>query len=235
MQNRGIELTLGWNDKVGNVRYSVSGNFAYNQNKVVKYLGKLEQGWVTNPDGTRIWHSNIGDVAATGNETGSLRVEDHLFDEYYLRTHYSGTGAYYTSTGAVDPNGGPRDGMIRTEADLKWVQDMLAAKDANGKNLYSFNGASINRNSGLYYGEYIMADLNDDRRFTGKSAAPKYNFGLNLSAEWKGIDISMTWAGAAGFWYYLHERGINRNYLTTQLDVLPVDAVSKFYICGMGR
>jgi TonB-linked SusC/RagA family outer membrane protein len=237
MQNRGIEFTLGWNDKVGDVRYSVSGNFAYNHNRVVKYLGKLEQGWVENPDGTRTWESNIGDVTAGGSETGSLRVEDHLFDEYYLRTHYSGTGTYYTSTGTVDPNGGPIDGMIRTEADLKWVQDMLAAKDDNGKNLYSFNGASVNRNNGLYYGEYIMADLNgdgnygnnDDRRFTGKSSAPKYNFGLNLSAEWKGFDINMTWAGAAGFWYYLHERGVNRNYLSTDLDVLPADAASKFY------
>jgi TonB-linked SusC/RagA family outer membrane protein len=230
MQNRGVEITLGWQDKVGDVRYAVSGNFAYNKNKVVKYLGKLEQGWEENPDGTRTYVSNIGDVAATGAETGTLRVEDHLFDEYYLRTHYSGTGTYYNGDGSVDPNGGPRDGMIRTEADLLWVRDMVAAQ-------YSFNGAAINRNNGLWYGEYIMADLNgdgnygnnDDRQFTGKSSAPKYNFGLTLSAEWKGIDLSMTWAGAAGFWYYLHERGVNRNYLTTQTDVLPADAASKFY------
>jgi hypothetical protein len=39
----------------------------------------------------------------------------------------------------------------------------------------------------------------------------------------------MTWAGAAGFWYYLHERGVNRNYINTQGDVLPADAASKFY------
>jgi TonB-linked SusC/RagA family outer membrane protein len=229
MQNRGVEITLGWRDKVGEVNYAVSGNFAYNKNKIVKYLGKLEQGWVTNDDGTREYKSNIGEVASTGAETGTLRVEDHLFDEYYLRTHYSGTGTYKLADGSVDPNGGPKDGMIRTAEDLKWAQDMVAAK-------YSFNGAAISR-TGLWYGEYIMADLNgdgnygndNDRQFTGKSSAPKYNFGFTLSAEWKGIDVSMTWAGAAGFWYYLHERGVNRNYLTTQTDALPADAASKFY------
>jgi TonB-linked SusC/RagA family outer membrane protein len=237
MQNRGVEITLGWRDKIADVNYSVSGNFAYNKNKVVKYLGKLEQGWVTNDDGTREYKSNIGDVSATGGETGSLRVEDHLFDEYYLRTHYSGTGTYTLPDGTVDPNGGPRDGMIRSEADLQWVRDMLAAKDGAGKALYSFDGTQVNQNGGLWYGEYIMADLNGDgnhgndydRQFTGKSSAPKYNFGFTLSAEWKGVDFSMTWAGAAGFWYYLHERGVNRNYLATQGDVLPADAREKFY------
>jgi TonB-linked SusC/RagA family outer membrane protein len=236
MRNRGFEVTLGWNDKAGNVRYSVSGNFAYNNNKVVKYLGKLEQGWIEK-DGARVYESNIGEVAAGGSETGTLRVEDHLFDEYYLRTHYSGTGTYYKGDGTVDPNGGPKDGMIRTEADLQWVRDMLAYTDADGKKPYSFNGASVNQNGGLWYGEFLYADLNGDgnhgnnydRQFTGKSASPKYNFGLTLSAEWKGFDFNMTWAGATGFWYYLFERGANRNYLTVQTDVLPADARSKFY------
>ena len=35
--NRGIEMTLNWQDRIGKVEYRVSGNFAYNQNKVSKY------------------------------------------------------------------------------------------------------------------------------------------------------------------------------------------------------
>jgi TonB-linked SusC/RagA family outer membrane protein len=229
MRNRGLEITAGWRDKTGNVSYFVSGNFAYNQNKVVKYLGKLKQGWVEK-DGVRVYESNIGQVAASGSGTGSLRVEDHLFDEYYLRTYYQGTGAYYKGDGSVDPNGGPKDGMIRTEGDLKWVQDMIVAG-------YSFNGASVNQSGGLWYGEYLFADLNGDanygnnydRRFSGKSAAPKYNFGFSVTAEWKGLDFGMTWAGAAGFWYYLRERGANKNNLTTRTDILPSDARNMFY------
>jgi TonB-linked SusC/RagA family outer membrane protein len=229
MRNRGFEITTGWRDKIGNLRYSVSGNFSYNQNKVVKYLGKLQQGWVEK-DGVRIYESNIGQVTASGSETGSLRVEDHLFDEYYLRTYYKGTGGYYKSDGSVDPNGGPKDGMIRTEADLQWVRDMVAAK-------YTFNGASVNQSGGLWYGEYLFADLNGDgnygnnydRRFSGKSSAPKYNFGFTVSADWKGLDFSMTWAGAAGFWYYLRERGANINNIPTMTNVLPSDTRSMFY------
>ncbi|HMM03417.1 MULTISPECIES: TonB-dependent receptor [unclassified Dysgonomonas] len=235
MRNNGLEVTLGWNDKIGNVRYAVSGNFSYNQNKVVKYLGKLEEGWV-DKDGKRVYQSNIGEVTSAGSETGTLRVEGHIFDEYYLRTRYHGTGTYYNNDGSVNPQGGPKDGMIRSEADLKWVQDMIAAGN-------SFNGASVKQGEGLWYGEYIYADLNGDgnygnnydRQFTGKSSSPKYNFGLNLSAEWNGFDISMTWAGAGGFWYYLRERGANQNNLASKTDILPLDTQSKFYYLAYNK
>lgn len=231
MRNNGLEVTVGWNDRAGDVRYAVSGNFSYNTNKIIKYLGKLEQGWVEE-NGQKVYKSNIGQVATNGAEDdkGSLRVEGHMFDEFYLRTRYNGTGSYYNGDGSVNPNGGPKDGMIRTEADLKWVKDMIAAN-------YSFNGAAVKQDGGLWYGEYIYADLNGDgnygnthdREFSGKSAAPKYNFGLNMSAEWKGFDISMTWAGAGGFWYYLRERGANKNNLSSKTDVLPLNTRSKFY------
>ena len=50
--NRGIEMTLNWQDRIGKVEYRVSGNFAYNQNKVSKYKGELQRGWVTDENGT---------------------------------------------------------------------------------------------------------------------------------------------------------------------------------------
>lgn len=229
MDNKGMELTLGWNDRFQDLRYSISANFAYNKNKITQYLGKLKQGW-SDKDGQNIYQSNIGEVASSGSGTGTLRVEDHLFDEYYLRTRYSGDGSYYHPDGSVNPTGGPKDGMIRSEDDLKWVQAMIAAGN-------SFNGATVKQGEGLWYGEYIYADLNGDgnygnnydRQFTGKSSSPKYNFGLHLSAEWKGIDLSMTWAGAAGFWYYLRERGANKNNLASKTDILPLDTRQKFY------
>lgn len=37
--NRGIELTLGWNDKIGNVGYRVNGNFSFVDNEVTKFKG----------------------------------------------------------------------------------------------------------------------------------------------------------------------------------------------------
>jgi hypothetical protein len=40
-------MTLGWNDRKGDVNYFVKANLAYNQNKVSKYKGVLKEGWVT--------------------------------------------------------------------------------------------------------------------------------------------------------------------------------------------
>lgn len=34
--NKGVEFTLGWHDKVGDFRYNLSGNIAYNHNEVVE-------------------------------------------------------------------------------------------------------------------------------------------------------------------------------------------------------
>jgi len=39
VRNRGVEFSLGWNDKVGDFNYGVHANYTYVQNKVVKYKG----------------------------------------------------------------------------------------------------------------------------------------------------------------------------------------------------
>lgn len=65
--NRGIEMTLNWQDRIGKVEYRVSGNFAYNQNKVSKYKGELQRGWVTDENGNRVYQTNIGDVSTGGS------------------------------------------------------------------------------------------------------------------------------------------------------------------------
>ena len=226
MRNQGIELTLGWRDNIGDFSYSVNVNASYNHNKVVKYKGKLIENWVDD-NGTKKYSSNIGQVADfNGN---GIRVEGSAFDEYFLRQLYKGSGKYYDTNGAVDPNGGPKDGMIRTPEDLQWFRDMRTAG-------YSFNGVADNKQSGYWYGEYIMADVNGDgnygnsydRVMTKKSSTPKYTYGINLSAAWKGIDFNMTWSGAAGMHYYVYSRGLNTSVLSSN-EVLPADARKLFY------
>ncbi|MDF9831144.1 TonB-dependent receptor [Parabacteroides sp. PF5-6] len=221
MRNQGIELNLTWNDQIGKVQYMVNANFSYNQNEVVAYKGKLNQGW----EGES-YKSNIGDVADINGT--KIRTEGYMFDEFFMRSVYKGTGTYKDGSGNVDPNGGPRDGMIRTEADLQWVRDMQAAG-------YSFATNTVSK-SGLWYGEFILADNNGDkiygnthdRKFTGKSEMPKYSFGLNASAAWNGFDFSMTWAGNAGMYYYMNTRGIDNSNLGDR-TVLAHDAATKYY------
>jgi TonB-linked SusC/RagA family outer membrane protein len=40
VRNTGVDLTLSWNDKVGDVRYFVEGNFGYVKNKLTKFRGE---------------------------------------------------------------------------------------------------------------------------------------------------------------------------------------------------
>ena len=187
--NRGIEFELEWKNSIGSdFNYSIKGNVAYNKNWVSKYKGKLEED-----------KSNLGLVSTGGN---TRILEDHMINEWYLPSVYKGTGTYFNG-GTVDPNGGPKDGMIRTEKDLEWVQAMKAAG-------YTFQPQNTVAKNQLWYGEYIYADANgdgiygnaNDAEFQGVSTTPKWNYGLSATANWKGFDFSMLWGGSAGFKVY---------------------------------
>ncbi|MEO6932254.1 MAG: TonB-dependent receptor, partial [Chitinophagaceae bacterium] len=116
--------------------------------------------------------------------------------------------------GSVNNNGGPKDGMIRTPDDMTWAKSMLAAG-------YKFapvgSVATATNKALLNYGDFIYADNNADgiygntfdRKFTNTSNSPKYNFGFNASISWKAFDLSMLWAGSAGFKYLWIADGAN--------------------------
>ena len=198
--NRGYEFTLGWNDRIKDLSYSVSVNWGYNKNCVSKYKGKLVEGWVEDEQGNREYKSNLGDVSNGGTERV---VEGKMMNEYYLLTPYKGTGKYFDSEGNVDINGGPRDGMIRTEEDMEWLQAMFDAG-------YQFQPRNDIGRSQIWYGDYIYADNNGDgiygnsydNQFQNSSSQPKWTYGMQASLEWRGVDFSMSWAGAAGFDLY---------------------------------
>jgi hypothetical protein len=113
---------------------------------------------------------------------------------------YSGNGQYYNSDGSLNINGGPKDGMIRTEDDMNWLQAMFNA----GYKFYPNQGIGKDK---IWYGDMIYADYNgdgiygndNDYQFQNISSTPKYYYGLQASLVWKGFDFSMSWAGAAGF------------------------------------
>lgn len=217
--NRGVELEIGWTDRIGKVNYSLRGSFAYNKNWVSKYKGELKRGW--NADHTE-YTTNIGDVS-TGSTTRV--IEGHMIGEWYLPNVYKGTGSHFNSDGSVNINGGPKDGMIRTTDDMKWAEAMIAAG-------YQFQPNNNIGKQGLWYGEYIYADTNGDgiygnsydSEFQGSSTMPKYNFGLFMSADWNNFDLSMNWGGAAGYKLYYYSTG--RNASTTVYGYAIPDAIA---------
>ncbi|SHF80540.1 SusC/RagA family TonB-linked outer membrane protein [Pedobacter caeni] len=227
MLNRGIELTLGYRGASGDFRYSASANFSYNYNRVSKYRGTLNEGYGTDAQGNRVFSSNIGQVASGDRE---MILEGHSIREYYLYNVYKGTGSYTNSDGSVNINGGPKDGMIRTPGDLDWVKSMLAAG-------YKFLPGNAVDPAKINYGDLIYADNNGDgsygnsfdRQFTGATATPKYNFGLQASASWKGIDMFMLWSGSAGMKYYWNAIGYNSSIVSLGNAVSTLIADDHYY------
>lgn len=199
IDTKGFDFNITWNDNVGDFQYSVGLNMSFNRSKVTSFKGQYEAGWVEDENGNRTYVTNFSDVTASF-DNGRI-CEGHILGEYYNRRTYSGTGAGYNG-GEVDINAGPRDGMIRTEADMAWVRAMIDAG-------YKFSGLNkIDRNQ-LWYGDRIYADANGDGNYgdsqdmiwTGRSSTPKYYLGLNLAANYKNFDLSMIWTGAFGHYF----------------------------------
>ncbi|MDR2915082.1 MAG: TonB-dependent receptor [Tannerella sp.] len=235
MKNSGIDIALSWQDRIGDFSYRIGVNAGYNTNEVTKYKGAL----VYEADaatldiwGNPTWrYTNLADVTTVDDDGHRRIAEGHMVNEYFIRKPYKGSATYMNADGTVNPNGGPKDGMIRTKADLDWVRAMIAEG-------YSFNNKTIGTGAAnIWYGDMIFADANgdgkygndDDREFTGKSQMPKWVFGLNLSAEWKGIDLGMTWSGRIGSYHYIYERGANANVLTNTGDAFPAKTSTMFY------
>ena len=206
LDNKGVELSLNWKDRIGkDFHYWAGANISYNRNRVVSFKGKLIKEW---RDGE--YYSNFADAvemipqdhfySAQATTEGGYICEGHAMGEHYLLQLYHGTGEGYTG-GEVDINAGPVDGMIRTETDMQWVQKMLASG-------YMFSSNVSAKKDQIWYGDFIYADRDgdknygddDDRDFNGRSANPTTLLGLNFGCSWKGFDFSMNWSGAFGFW-----------------------------------
>lgn len=207
--NRGVEVNLQWRDHVGDLHYSIATNFSFNRNSVTKYRGALKQGWVTDENGNSVYQSNLGDVSTGGT---NRIVEGKSVNEFYTLTPYRGNEQYYNADGSVNTGGGPRDGMIRSEADMDWLRAMID----EGYRFYP--NQSIGQ-AGIWYGDYIYADLNNDGiygnsydfEFQNGSLVPNYDFGIQAGLSWKNWDFSMNWTGSLGHKIYWYTVGQNRS------------------------
>ena len=121
---------------------------------------------------------------------------------------YQGNQQYFNTDGSVNPDGGPKSGMIRTQDDMEWLNAMVAAG-------YKFYPNQTVGKAGIWYGDYIYADVNGDgiygntfdNDFAGSSSMPKWNFG-GSTPSWRGFDLSMNW-GVTGNMLYFYRNGQN--------------------------
>nr|WP_233166968.1 TonB-dependent receptor [Pedobacter sp. ASV2] len=226
VSNKGLEVTVGYNGKLGDFKYGVSGNFAYNFNRVTKYKGTYQAGYTTDALGNRVYKSNLGSVSSGGT---NRVLEGHEINEYYLQKVYKGDGNYFTD-GKVNINGGPKDGMIRTPDDMAWLNAMIAAG-------YTFQPSGGVGKTKIYYGDLIYADNNGDglygndgdAQFVNKSSTPRFNYGFSMNLSYKNIDISMLWSGSAGMWYYWNSTGYNNSIVSLGNAVSTLIANDHYY------
>ena len=108
-------------------------------------------------------------------------------------------------------SGEPRtDGYCRTEVGREvgsfygYVYEGIFQDQAEIDNHLNSEGEHINQ-SGAQPGDVAYADLNldgeitnEDQKYLG-SGMPKINYGLNVRAEWEGLDLSISTYGVAGF------------------------------------
>lgn len=234
MKNQGIDISLNWRSRIGEVKYGVTLNAGYGKTKVTKYMEDLV--YEQDPNTLDVWgnptwrYTNLG--AAGTVASNRAVIKGRPYDEFFLRTPYAGDGSYYLPDGKVNPGGGPVDGMVRSKADLQWVIDMQKAG-------YVFrNGDKVGPNyNQIWYGTPLYADNNgdgrygndDDRVLLNKTTRPKWTFGLNLSAEWNGFDINMLWTARTGSWHYMYERIVNSPVIGNTMTGVNAKAAELYY------
>lgn len=227
VSKRGLEVSLSYSGNVRDFQYSIAGNFAYNTNRVEKYKGRLQEGFVKDAEGNDVYQSNIGQVS---NGTTTRILEGHAIQEYYLYNTYKGSGGHFLPDGTIDKNGGPQDGMIRTPEDMAWLEQMMAAG-------YTFQPADGIDPTKIWYGDLLYADLNNDgiygnvydQAFAGKRATPAYNFGLTFNMAYKGFDASMIWSAATGMSYYWNTLYLNQSTVAQGKSVPVLVADNHYY------
>lgn len=144
VRNKGIEITLGHNNRIGKVNYSISGNVSFIDNKLTKLNGGERQYL----DGIRI------------NDEG-----------YALYTIW---GYKY-------------EGVFKTDADAK-------------AHMWGYS----DEEQPYHAGDAKFADLDNDGKIGDGdkmdlgNSFPWLTYGLNLGADWKGLDIQLFFQGVTG-------------------------------------
>lgn len=128
--------------------------------------------------------------------------------KFDVTANFSTLNNEVTSLGVLDD---PRtDGLARTEVGREvgsfygYVYEGIFQSQEEIDNRVNSEGNFVTQN-GAQPGDVAYADINNDGQITNEdqtylgSGLAKYNFGLNVRAEWKGIDLSVMAFGAADF------------------------------------
>jgi len=165
MTNKGLEMSLGYRGKIGQMKWRLNGTFSTNANKVTKING-LGGFTLLDDAGLMVGRRAVSEITAIaeGYEAGAFFIyrTDGIIDTQDKLTAYQ----------QINPNA--------RMGDLIYVDQ--ATVDTDGDGVADAGDGKI---------------TNADRVYAG-SGLPKYEAGLNFSADYKGFDFSMQWYSAIG-------------------------------------
>ncbi len=196
MENKGLDLLVGYNSNIRDFSYNISGNISFVRNKVTKLYqgqplfiaGLLER----NPaDIARIEEGRSVGVI-WGYKVGGIFQSQDEIDAHYANTPDSNVG----NVSFVEPG------------------DMYF-QDIQG------NPTESER----FYSKTPDGRINDNDRTEIGNTIPGFTYGLNLSLTWKGFDVSTSFYGEGDVQKINFERrtmeamsGGGPNYMATTLD-----------------
>ncbi len=182
VENKGIELALTWNDKIGNdFHYNVGVNLATNKNKVTRIAN--ETGYI----------NGTGSVLSQGTEY-VYRAQVGKPIGYFYGMSYSGIWQNQAQIDAAN-----KESMARHPELTKGTWDGAQPGDCIWDD---YNGDGV-----ITYTE--GADC--DRHEIG-NPNPDVTLGINLGCSWKGLDFSINGAGAFGMQVMRSYRSFGDNF-----------------------
>lgn len=155
VENRGIELSLGWRNKIGEFNYFANVNMSHNKNEVTR-IANFE----------KVIHGPVNVLADLTSEM--FRAEDGFPIGYFW--------GYKT------------DGIFQNEAEVQsYVNSKgeLIQPDATPGDVRFVNTNDDNV-------------INDNDKVMIGDPNPDYTFGINLGADYKGFDFSLSASGVSG-------------------------------------
>lgn len=166
MTSKGWELSISWRDRIGEVNYGITANLFDHTITIDDY---------PNPTLTLEKHysgqklNEIWGYTTIGIAKTQEEMDAHLdrLDEAYKAKN----GQYPAER---------RKGQNRLGSNYKWGAGDIMYADINGDGIISNGGNSV--------------DNHGDLTVIGNST-PRYNFGLNLEASWKGFDVKVFFQG----------------------------------------
>jgi TonB-linked SusC/RagA family outer membrane protein len=187
IQNKGIELGLGWNDGIGDdIRYSVNANLSYNQNEVTKI--ENSQGII-----------NATDVKLWGNGTYIARAQVGYPIGYFFG--YKTAGIFQNATEVANYKN-PQGKVIMPTAqpgDVKFVDinndgaitelDKVQIGNPNPKFVYSLNLGLDFKGFDFSVTTYGVAG-NQIARSWHDAGSPQDNYTTEILGRWHGEGTS---------------------------------------------